>query len=56
MGNTVSTWHMLVADVFHIEASGAGYREAPVTLFLFFCATCRVPLSWNKTAGGDTVV
>ena len=46
---------MLVADDCRLEASGAGYREALIT-FLLVCATCRVPLSWNKTAGGDTVV
>ena len=53
-GEQAHTWHMLVADDFHLEASGSGYRPA---LFAFFvlCATCNVPLSWNKTAGGDTV-
>ena len=45
---------MLVADDFHLESGGSGYRPA---LFAFFvlCGTCNVPLSWNKTAGGDTV-
>ena len=55
VGNAASTWHMLVADDFRTEASGAGYREALIKFFLV-CATCRVPLSWNKTVGGDTVV
>ena len=32
--NAPSTWHMRVSDDFRIEASGAGYREAPITFFL----------------------
>ena len=44
------TWHMLVL----LEASGPCYREALVVFFLL-CFSCQVPLSWNKTAGGDTV-
>ena len=54
-GNSASTWHMLVADDFHVDASGAGDREALITFFLV-CATCKVPLSWNQTAGGNTVM
>ena len=49
------TWHMVVADDYHLEAGGEHYR---IALFAFFllCNTCGVPLSWNKTAGGETVV
>ena len=45
---------MLVADDFLLEASGPCCREALVVFFLL-CSSCKVPLSWNKTAGGDTV-
>ena len=53
-GNTAYSWHMLVADDYHLDAGGANYRTA---LFHFFtlCATANVPLSWSKTAGGDVV-
>ena len=46
---------MVVADDYHLEAGGEHYRFA---LFAFFplCNTCGVPLSWNKTAGGETDV
>ena len=53
-GDRVSTWHMLVADDFHLEAGGPSYRPALIVFFAL-CAACGVPLSWNKTAGGDTV-
>ena len=49
------TWHMLVADDFHLEAGGAHYRLA-LMVFFVLCSTVGVPLSWHKTAGGDTVV
>ena len=45
---------MLVADDFHLEAGGAEYRPALVVFFVL-CAVAGVPLSWNKTAGGDVV-
>ena len=45
---------MLVADDFHLDASGPEYRAA-LLLFFVLCDTCRVPLSWAKTSGGDTV-
>ena len=48
------TWHLLVADDFHLDASGPEYRAA-LLLFFVLCDTCRVPLSWAKTSGGDTV-
>ena len=53
-GHRASTWHMLVADDFHLEAGGPSYRPALIVFFAL-CAVCGVPLSWNKTAGGDTV-
>ena len=53
--HTANAWHVLVADNFHIEASGLGYREA---FFNFFpvCAICKVPLSWRQATTIDTVV
>ena len=50
------TWHMVVADDYHLEAGGS---HGPLALILFFilCSTVGVPLSWHKkTGGGDTVV
>ena len=45
---------MLVADDYHLEAGGAEYRSALIVFFVL-CAVSGVPLSWNKTAGGDVV-
>ena len=53
-GDRSATWHMLVTDDFHLEAGGQDYRFARVSLFIL-CAVVGVPLSWNKTAGGETV-
>ena len=53
-GRTANTWHQLVADDFHLEASGPEYRAALISFFVL-CATAGVPLSWEKTAGGDKV-
>ena len=53
--HTAQTWHLPVADDFHLEAGGAGYREA-LLIFFVLCHTAGVPLSWSKTAGGDTVI
>ena len=53
-GHTAHTWHLLVADDFHLEAGGVGYREALMTFFPL-CHAAGVPLSWPKTAGGDSV-
>ena len=53
-GKDATTWHVLTADDYHLEAGGVNYRVALI-LFFLLCATCRVPLSWHKTAGGDTV-
>ena len=52
--STAHTWHLLVADDFQLDASGPEYRAALLCFFVL-CDTCRVPLSWSKTAGGDTV-
>ena len=52
-GRTAKTWHQLVADDFHLEASGPEYRAALISFFVL-CATVGV-LSWEKTAGGDKV-
>ena len=46
---------MVVADDYHLEAGGEHYRFALFAFFLL-CCTCGVPLSWNKTAGGETVI
>ena len=54
VGSSANTWHLLVADDFHLDASGKDYRTALICFFVL-CASCRVPLSWNKTAGGDTI-
>ena len=54
VGRAAHTWHMLVADDFHLEAGGKEYRPALVVFFVL-CAVAGVPLSWNKTAGGDFV-
>ena len=53
-GHSARTWHMLVADDFHLEAGGAEYRSELIVFFVL-CAVSGVPLSWNKTAGGDVV-
>ena len=41
---------MLVADDFHLEASGSSYLEGLLAFFVL-CATGGVALSRNKTAG-----
>ena len=46
---------MAHADDYHLEAGGEHCRFALFAFFLL-CNTCGVPLSWNKTAGGETVV
>ena len=53
-GRTANTWLQLVADDFHLEVSGPEYRAALISFFVL-CATAGVPLSWEKTAGGDKV-
>ena len=53
-GSAANTWHLSVADDFQLDASGPVYRAA-LLYFFVLCDTCRVPLSWSKTAGGDTV-
>ena len=54
LGRTAHTWHLLVADDFHLDAGVVGYREALMTFFLL-CHAAGMPLSWPKTAGGDTI-
>ena len=49
------TWHMVVAGDFRLVAGGAHYR-LPLIVFFVVCSTVGVPLSWHKTAVGDTVV
>ena len=53
-GDKSATWHMLVADDFLLEAGDQDYRFALVSFFVL-CAVVGMPLSWNKTAGGETV-
>ena len=53
-GRTANTWHQLVADDFHLEASGTEHTAALISFFVL-CSTAGVPLSWEKTAGGDKV-
>ena len=52
-GFRARTWHMVVAHDYHLESGGQGYRTALVAFFVL-CSTVGVPLSWAKTAGGDT--
>ena len=52
-GRSATTWHQLVADDFHLEAGGRRYRA--LISFFVLCATAGIPLSWEKTAGGDAV-
>ena len=54
VGKSATTWHMLVADDFHLEAGGEQYRFALIAFFIV-CAVAGVPLSWNKTSGGESV-
>ena len=55
VGELSTTWHMLVADDFVLECEGPQYRMGLV-IFFVLCSTCGVPLSWGKTAGGDSLV
>ena len=43
-----------VAGDNHLEAGGAEHRFALMTFFII-CSIVGVPLSWNKTSGGETV-
>ena len=51
-GTRAITWHLLVADDYHLEASGSEYRAA-LMVFFVICDTVGIPLSWHKTSGGD---
>ena len=53
-GKAANTWHLLVADDFHLEAGGPEYRPAIVAFFIL-CSLVGVPLAWNKTTGGDVI-
>ena len=53
-GCKADTWHVLVADDFHLEAGGPKYRPALLAFFVV-CVIAGIPLSWPKTAGGDVV-
>ena len=44
-GRTANTLHQLVADDFHLEATGPEYRAALISFFVL-CATAGVRLSW----------
>ena len=47
------TWHVVVADDYHLEAGGQSYRFALLCFFVL-CSVVGVPLSWHKTSGGDS--
>ena len=47
LGHSTRCWHVLVTDVFEIEAVGPTCRPALV-IFFVVCAVCGVPLSRNK--------
>ena len=55
VGELSTTWHMLVADDFMLECGGPRCRMGLI-IFFVLCSTCGVPLSWNKRAGGDSLV
>ena len=55
VGKLSTSWHMLVADDFMQECGGPRYRMGLIIFFVFW-STCGVPLSWSKTAGGDSLV
>ena len=48
-GTQAITWHLLVADDYHLEASGSEYRAA-LMVFFVVCDTVGIPLSWHKTS------
>ena len=49
------TWHMIVADDFHLGAGRMHYRLA-LMMFFIVCSVVGAPFSWHKTRGGDSVV
>ena len=51
-GAQATTWHLFVADDYHLEASGSKFRAA-LLVFFVVCDTVGIPLSWHKTSGGD---
>ena len=54
VADSAATWLMLVADDYPLEAGGQEYRFDLMTFFIV-CSIVGVPLSWNKTSGGETV-
>ena len=48
LAESLSTWLAI------LEAGGEEYRFALMTFFII-CSIVGVPLSWNKTSGGETV-
>ena len=53
-GTSARTWHLLVADDYHLDAGGPRYRES-IIVFFGLCSVLGVPVSSRKTSGGDTV-
>ena len=59
MVTLASTWNMLVADDYHVEASDTGYSLALISIFVL-CAAGGVPLScgeaeiWSHGSGAQT--
>ena len=47
-----TTWHLFVAEDYHLEASGSEYRAALLVSFVV-CDPVGIPLSWHTTSGGD---
>ena len=50
VGQFATTWHLLVADDFHLEAG-----ENAIDRYSLLSSRAGVPLSWGKTAGGDVI-
>ena len=55
VGKLLTSWHTPVADDFMLECGGPRYRMGLI-IFFVLCSTCGAPLSWGKTAGGDSLV
>ena len=59
-GAQSNTWHTLVADDFHLEASGPAYREGPlsvsyfVPLAMFQCHGTRPRASAGRSQAGGS--
>ena len=46
---------MLSQERYYLSVRSLEVHENALMCFFVLCDICRVPLSWNKTAGGDTV-